>query len=63
MAEKNTVCPCKNHDCHRNRDCEPCKEYHHGRGSMTACERLQSDLSRTRAIKIAAPGAVWTAQP
>jgi hypothetical protein len=62
MAEKHTDCPCKNRDCYRHRDCEPCKEYHHGRKSMTACERLQSDLSRTQAMKISSQTGVWTAQ-
>jgi hypothetical protein len=43
MAEKNADCPCRNHGCHRRRDCEACREYHHGRGSATACERMKGD--------------------
>lgn len=62
MAEKNTDCPCTNRDCYRHRDCESCKEYHHGRGSATACERLKSDLTRTQALKVVPTAVSWTAR-
>jgi hypothetical protein len=63
MAEKKTDCPCTNRDCTRNRDCEPCRSYHHGRGSLTACERLKSDVKRTRTLKVPSPAITWTAKP
>ena len=61
MAERNADCPCANRDCHRNRDCEPCRDYHHGRGSMTACERVKSDMKRTHTLKVARPATFRTA--
>jgi hypothetical protein len=42
MAEKNANCSCANRECPRNRDCDVCREYHHSRGSKTACERAKS---------------------
>lgn len=34
-------CPCTSRNCPRHGDCDTCKEYHHSRGSKTACERLK----------------------
>ena len=48
MSEKkdtrklNEKCPCPYRDCERNRDCEACKEFHHGRGEKTGCEKRQA---------------------
>jgi hypothetical protein len=63
MAAKNTDCPCRNRGCHRIRDCEPCREYHHGRGSTTACERMKGDPVRTETPQVASHAALWTALP
>ena len=62
MEQKNN-CPCNNRGCHHHLSCVPCKEYHHGRGSTTACERLKSDDTRTQALRVTRFSAFRTATP
>jgi len=37
--ERNPDCPCTYPDCARHGDCEACKDYHHGMGQQTTCEK------------------------
>lgn len=41
MSEKKTNpdCPCTSSGCPRHGDCDACKDYHHGMGQKTTCEK------------------------
>jgi hypothetical protein len=39
VKESNAKCPCAYPDCPRHGDCKACKDYHHGMGEKTCCEK------------------------
>lgn len=39
VQEYNPDCPCTWPGCERHGKCRECREYHHGLGQKTACER------------------------
>ena len=39
MSNQPIECPCKNTECERHGKCEECRESHHNRGYLPACER------------------------
>jgi len=43
MPAINENCPCKNVNCPNHGNCEACRANHHGRGSLTSCERLAEE--------------------